>query len=508
MEFIKLSYDGDLDHELYFGGELLQGRLIWSAEFHDKLPGLQMLFSLVALGGDIAYWRFLTLFAVLCTVLVALKNFPILLSSDRRREPTYVAIVAAIFFLLLLPQVPGGLTHINVAAASCAMAATILGCRFCRNEWIPSRPGLTIFGLSIFSAVSISIRPYFALPIALILIFILVNFLQGSENKSRLRVRSALAATVAPPMLTFFVNVAPYALTGQMSAFESGIKFLSETNVPRPAWGGFLQTIPNIPTLWTPSSLYIFGVGIWMPILLAISTLMVITWFFRFKHNPFIAFYLPTGVVSLFLAIMSEHWWPHYAALFGWYGAVFFAYLLVRVWGLKSPSSRPKSLLARLLATSSLVIPALIAAVAVILFLANYQKNVIERGFESREANAAFYKNYMEAQFETHPSFLAPGNMYLHFKMREPRHGFPHASNSQHIAEGWWNLSSTNGKFLAPTTIEEYCGEISRADFDLLILEESSPFLKCGLHSTPWSLDIHSIAIDESGQLVYFVVRR
>jgi hypothetical protein len=356
--------------------------------------------------------------------------------------------------------------------------------------------------------VSISIRPYFAVPIALILFFILVNSLKAPKGKFGLRGKAALAAIFAPPMITFFINVAPYVLTGQMSAFESGIRFLSQTNVPRPAWSGFLQTIPVIPTLLTPSSLYIFAVGIWLPVLLALSAVMVIAWFFRFKHNPFIAFYLPTGVMSLFLAIMSQHWWPHYAALFGWYGAVLFAYLIVRIWGMNSPTPQPKSCVTRLKATSFMVIPVLIVAGAVIVFIANSQKHVVDRGFESRISNAEYYKSYMAAHFETRPSFLAPGNMDLHFKMREPRHGFPHASNSQHIAEGWWKLSSANGDFLAPTSLDEYCFEISHADFDLLILEESSPFLKCGLHKISWSLDTQSIAIDESVQLVYFFTRR
>ena len=44
------GYDWDLDHEFYYGSRLLEGELLWTREFHDKLPMLQMVMAPSRLG--------------------------------------------------------------------------------------------------------------------------------------------------------------------------------------------------------------------------------------------------------------------------------------------------------------------------------------------------------------------------------------------------------------------------------------------------------------------------
>ena len=41
FEFIQQDYDWDIDHEIYYGQELLYGNLLWTVEFHDILPMVQ-----------------------------------------------------------------------------------------------------------------------------------------------------------------------------------------------------------------------------------------------------------------------------------------------------------------------------------------------------------------------------------------------------------------------------------------------------------------------------------
>ena len=36
-----LKYDWDLDNNMYFGRRLWEGELLWTKEFHDKLPFIQ-----------------------------------------------------------------------------------------------------------------------------------------------------------------------------------------------------------------------------------------------------------------------------------------------------------------------------------------------------------------------------------------------------------------------------------------------------------------------------------
>ncbi|WP_218777575.1 hypothetical protein, partial [Acetobacter orientalis] len=46
--FLTPTYNWDLDHEMYFGSRLLHGELIWTNEFHDKLPFVPFLFVIPA----------------------------------------------------------------------------------------------------------------------------------------------------------------------------------------------------------------------------------------------------------------------------------------------------------------------------------------------------------------------------------------------------------------------------------------------------------------------------
>lgn len=43
-EFLSGRYEANVDHEVYFGQRLLDGVLIWTQEYHDKLPVLQWIF--------------------------------------------------------------------------------------------------------------------------------------------------------------------------------------------------------------------------------------------------------------------------------------------------------------------------------------------------------------------------------------------------------------------------------------------------------------------------------
>ena len=509
LEFTQGSYDWDLDTELYFGGELLGGRLIWTREFHDKLPVLQMLFALVASTGGITFWRIFSILSILCVVVVALKNFPVVLSPMRRRDTRHVAVLSGALFLLLLTQAPGGLTHINASAASFAMASTILAYRLSSHDWSNVRPHLAIVGLSVFSALAISIRPYFAVPIGLTLIFLLLKSVKSNPNKSFVIEKPVFVAFLAPPLVTLALNILPYFLTSQLSAFDNGIRFLGRPSVPQSAWEGFLQTLPSVPSEWTLLSLSQFFMSGWLGFLLLSSIYLMTFWLFSRKSNLFITFVLPLGIMSLFLSIMSQHWWPHYSVLFAWYAAVIVAYSLVRVWAVSSTRDLCNTSRFRVQAiVSVLLIPIILAVGAITAVFVNSKKLVLDKGFEMRSSQMAFFEEYLDSQFKIRPSFLAPNDMYLHFVLREPRHGFPHAANSRHVASGWWVSVPTSNTFIAPRSTSDYCHELSRANFDLLILEDSSPLMGCGFDSASSPLVIHSKTIEPSGKLLHFFIRK
>lgn len=50
-----------------------------------------------------------------------------------------------------------------------------------------------------------------------------------------------------------------------------------------------------------------------------------------------------------------------------------------------------------------------------------------------------FLRDFLLSQPPENRDFLVLSNMYPHWKLRQPRHGFPHAANIDHIAaKSWW----------------------------------------------------------------------
>ena len=72
--------------------------------------------------------------------------------------------------------------------------------------------------------------------------------------------------------------------------------------------------------------------------------------------------------------------------------------------------------------------------------------------------------------------------MYFHWKLHEPRHGFPHAANSRHIARGWWANLVVPEPFELPTDMDSYCEMIESRGPSLIVevrrQREKQPFPK------------------------------
>lgn len=85
--FVSAAYDWDVDHEIYFGSRLLQGELIWTKEFHDKLPFVQIVFSIPAYFQSINVWRAMSLISVICAALVMRMTLAVLMGSAGTLKP-------------------------------------------------------------------------------------------------------------------------------------------------------------------------------------------------------------------------------------------------------------------------------------------------------------------------------------------------------------------------------------------------------------------------------------
>lgn len=48
IDLVSYNWDWDIDHMMYYGSRLLQGELVWTREYDDKLPLVQYIFARVA----------------------------------------------------------------------------------------------------------------------------------------------------------------------------------------------------------------------------------------------------------------------------------------------------------------------------------------------------------------------------------------------------------------------------------------------------------------------------
>ena len=121
FEFIQQDYDWDIDHEIYYGQELLYGNLLWTVEFHDKLPMVQYFFALVvASGSPIINWRLISLFSAMLAIVCVMRVLPgvLVLAGHAEGRARKAALLSGGLFLLVSSVMPGGFTHINVMPAS------------------------------------------------------------------------------------------------------------------------------------------------------------------------------------------------------------------------------------------------------------------------------------------------------------------------------------------------------------------------------------------------------
>ena len=71
-------------------------------------------------------------------------------------------------------------------------------------------------------------------------------------------------------------------------------------------------------------------------------------------------------------------------------------------------------------------------------------------------------------------SFLAPENMYIHWKLKESRHGFPHAAHTYSIVRNLWIENSKLSSYKFPNSLNSYCSLIEKSSIDLIVLKDSS----------------------------------
>ena len=466
------SWDWDVDHFMYFGQRLLAGQFHWTLEFDDKLPVLQFLFALPAAFDSLAVWRGMSLtFQALGAVSLGfvvndvLERHSDLAQSERQRH----AALAGLVFLGFNAWFPGGIHQINATAASMsamALAAAVLSLRR------TGRLRLLFLLFSAFAAsIGIGIRPYLLFPLIAAIGWI---FLREANGVARAVGRTATWIACVG-LFGLVVNALPYLLIGQVDAFEAGMSMLSQTLNP--------QSKANI-VLWLLRSFDSAPEPVFMLVMLALAACVFSVVALAGRRAEVLALYYDTLVFALLvpalllLSIFSRHFWPHYLQMFSPFLTIGVAMFFV--------FARPA-----VTTVTSRVLLALLVALGLVLALPNAALDLLRYarsdGDSARAQLARAAAMVLEQEPEDRRDFLFVDDMYVHWILNEPRHGFPHAANSLHIiTRGWWRDVEMPGHFDHPTDAGAYCRAlIEHGPSVVFIRQRTSGFADACLQPNP-----------------------
>jgi hypothetical protein len=494
-ELMSFDWDWDIDHRMYFGGRLLAGDLPWTVEFDDKLPVVQALFALPAEANSIRVWQIMSALAVFAGCVAAfilLVNairdyFPGVQTSVAKTVAFYSAALIACLFALL----PGGLTHINPMAASLAIIS-IASVDVARREFPNSRRRFYgAYLLGAFSAsVAIGIRPYFICPLVLAGVWAALKVegrLAGHVSlvgKRRLTIVQVLFWTICWIACTGFFGLAtnafPYFGAGRLDALLAGLDMLSQDLSPQIMASLVLETQYQ----WVLSfpELIVFFFALWgvTIVLLPFSVSLSRIWHSKHTAALDITYLVILCPLLLEMSILTKHFWAHYLQLF-----VPFMGFGVGLLGANLVAMRPLHLSRRkmlwLVTASSIAIVVSARETIASSFWAISHSSSLRH---SQSAQLATFERYLRTRPERERDFLNPSQMYFHWQLKEPRHGFPHAANTDHIvSKGWWHGVKVPERLDLPTDRDSYCKMLETKGPSLVVEVGLTKVIDCFLQN-------------------------
>lgn len=504
------GYDWDLDHEFYYGSRLLAGELLWTREFHDKLPMLQMLTAIPAAFVDgIQVWRALSLGICLACMLGMRRWIPRLIDGDPRAKPVRQRAVdfGLLFLIAMTTMSPGNFSTINPVSSCLAAAVMVRMLLLAREETPAIGRRIAIYGIGGFAAaLAISIRPYVLAPLAFTLLWLLAeSALAKSPNRSPRQILSQCAAWgVAIGGFGLACNVLPYLVIGRLDALRDGLGLLAAdvnkasfiSNVVGFAWVS-LRSADLLP--------------IYMIVIVGSVLAFSIPGFRRGEPINRLVLHGLGAIVALLAYMAAKHWWNHYVHMFD----AFVAYLLI-VFVIQFGEGRMREAIGKPLSKAARYALPLLA----LLCLGFAGRDMVRAGQADTRTHpqailTASIADYLANRPVSDRSFLAPISVYAHWQLRESRHGFPHAANTGHIKAGWWRGIGNFPSFLAPHNAREYCQVLMDKGPNVVVTyhglghEKLNRAVRACLTSpgSRYALDQTRVGIAKNGSIDFFVRR-
>ena len=479
------GYGWDIDHEIYFGQQLSRGVPIWTSEAHDKLPFVQEVFLVPGFTQSVQVWQALSVSIVCLAVAGARVVIPRLSEFQAIDQPTRntLAWTCGLLFAFWVSILPGGISVINGPATSLWLLSVLVV--FLWADTYDAKPnkshGLMVTA-AFFGAAAVSIRPYLAAPLAVMTLYGVFFRRNRCKDLSGCTIQGVLG-TLAFLVALLLLNLVPYIVQGNVRAFIDGISWLAQDLNPTPAVssiGAYVLSFRGVS-----------GVSLWVAFGFSVFATTKSTRNRSHGYGASVA--LVIAVLALMLLILRSHWWSHYAIMFS--GAI----ALLTTWvvcGLIPRSDWGKirwGLGVRFV--GALVAASLIAGVAFngLALPVRQFAEATSRGGQMFAHPEADQVDVLRAHLAPGQSFLAPHSMFVHWTLEEPRHGFPHAANTDHILNGWWAGLPKASSFATPQDYAEYCDMLISIGPEVVAVPSVSPLRSClQAESSPFTLNSSS----------------
>ena len=499
------SYDWDIDHEMYFGTRLLNGELLYTNEYNDKLPIVQYLFLGPAALSSVHAWASLSIALCISAAIALRRSLVVMVKQGTTLSDSLVQAFAscgASYYLFLVSSLPGSLTHINPAAASFSILSLYFLLCTTTLRKLYSRNSVLMLS-AVCGSIAISIRPYMAPSIVMLGMWISPRVMAltsmssigagmhaGSIRRASVVLKSILLFTFSWISLLFLAGVAlnglPYLMGGSLDALVDGIRHNAQYLNPNPQStkslliGQAKNVISLRATLLITSSFAVIFSA--FTLIKRLSLLIRGYPVNRSSSNISYVDSILLGIVPLTLlelTILSRHYWSHYLQLFTPYLAISFALGLAYM--------ADKQVLQLRLRVSPRVLVATFAIAMVLLSSTEFisalssVRNIYRPHYEATVLSDidTVVANRTAAGLPI--SFLDASHMYSHWQRNESRHGFPHAANFSHIGRGWWDGLDRTSKKLSgfPYSREDLCEIINSRGPALVFAKKDSTAYEC-----------------------------
>ena len=462
MHLVSLKdWNYDLNGLLFFGQRLLSGDLHWTSTFDDKLPIVQFIFALPSAFESIGVWVLMSIVSVFggawaCFIVVndSLRADLSLTSSERSKY----SLLASFSMIYLSTFMHGGIHHINPMAASAAISSIALLIIFFRRNQTNIVDYRYFVASAVLASIAIGIRPYFILMQLIASIWIIAR----SEKKNSLK--NVIAYWFFWIALTgifgIIVNFLPYLVTGQLEAFWAGMQMLSQTLHPSSLTTVVGTIFYNFKNQSIVETVLIIGsTSSWIYAVVAI---------FKKNFPPFIhKISLDIIVLTLLLPsllglmFVTKHFWPHYMQMLAPFFSIGFSFIFYIF-------VRNISINKRLIGTTIIATGVL----ASLPFLAESVNSILDKKTFKLDRKVTEISKFLDIQSKNQRDFLFLDDMYVHWKLKESRHGFPHSANTIHIFSGFWQSVKMPKLFSHPTNGSQYCMALNSKGPSILIVSD------------------------------------